>query len=457
VTIRRQLLIYLLGGMFAATLVATLATYIEVRNETNELFDYQLQQIADALPNEIPIGLNLPVGKVEHEEIEVQVWDADGRLVFTSGPMAYMPRFKGFGLRSISYDGKGWRIFSEGNANRFIQISQPHAVRNELAAGMALRTLTPFMILIPILALLIWLVVGRGLAPIHLLAHEVSQRSPDALDPLPDHAYPPELQPILRELNALLDQLARAFATQRAFVADAAHELRTPLAALKLQLQLVEREQDRTEIEAGFRKLHDRLNRATHLVQQLLTLARHEHHTTRPQHRVIDLQELAISTVSDHAPQAENKGVDLGVMPFAGALAPRILGDESSLRIMLGNLIDNATRYTQVGGRVDVAIGLAEDGAPILRVADNGPGIPEEDRERVFDRFYRREGTGQSGSGLGLFIARTIADQHEARIELSRTAERGLTVTVRFKPAPSASSASANGAGTLQAVLRPFA
>jgi two-component system OmpR family sensor kinase len=145
------------------------------------------------------------------------------------------------------------------------------------------------------------------------------------------------------------------------------------------------------------------------------------------------------------------------VMPFAGTLAPRILGDESSLRIMLGNLIDNATRYTQVGGRVDVAIGLAEDGAPILRVADNGPGIPEEDRERVFDRFYRREGTGQSGSGLGLFIARTIADQHEARIELSRTVERGLTVTVRFKPAPSASSANANGAGTLQAVLRPSA
>jgi len=456
VTIRRQLLIYLLGGMFVATLIATLATYIEVRNETNDLFDYQLQQIADALPNEIPIGLNLPVGKVEHEEIEVQVWSADGRLVFTSGPMADMPRFKGYGLRSISYNGKGWRIFSEGNANRFIQISQPHAARNGLAAGMALRTLTPFMILIPILALLIWLVVGRGLAPIHLLAHEVSQRSPDALDPLPDHAYPPELQPILRELNTLLDRLARAFATQRAFVADAAHELRTPLAALKLQLQLVEREHNRVEIEAGFRKLHERLNRATHLVQQLLTLARQEHHATRPQHKPIDLQELAISTVSDHAPQAENKGVDLGVMPFAGA-APRILGDESSLRIMLGNLIDNATRYTQAGGRVDVSIGLGEDGGALLCVADNGPGIPEEDRERVFDRFYRREGTGQSGSGLGLFIARTIADQHEARIALGRAGERGLSVTVHFKPAPSAATASGNGAGALRAILRPSA
>jgi two-component system OmpR family sensor kinase len=456
-TIRRQLLIYLLGGMFAATLVATMATYMEVRNETNELFDYQLQQIADALPNEIPVGLNLPVGKVEHEEIEVQVWSADDRLVFTSGPMADMPRFSGRGLRSISFNGKGWRVFSEGNANRFIQISQPHAVRNELAAGMALRTLTPFMILIPILALLIWLVVGRGLAPIHLLAHEVSQRSPDALDPLPDHAYPPELQPILRELNTLLDRLARAFATQRAFVADAAHELRTPLAALKLQLQLVEREQDRTEVEAGFRKLHERLNRATHLVQQLLTLARHEHHATRPQHKPIDLHELAISTVSDHAPQAENKGVDLGVVPFQDGAAPRIMGDESSLRIMLGNLVDNATRYTQVNGRVDVSVDLAEDGSPLLRVADNGPGIPVEDRGRVFDRFYRREGTGQSGSGLGLFIARTIADQHGASIALSQTAEHGLTVTVRFQSLPVDAPANGQHAGMLHAVLRPSA
>jgi len=435
-TIRRQLLIYLLGGMFAATLIASFATYIEVRNETNELFDYQLQQIADALPNEIPAGLNLPVGKVEHEEIAVQVWNARGRLVFTSGPVADMPRFPHFGFHSVVFQGKGWRIFSEGNANRTIQISQPHAARDELAVGMAVRTLTPFMLLVPILALLIWLVVGRSLAPMHRLAHDLSQRSPDALDPLPDNAYPPELQPILTELNRLLERLARAFATQRAFVADAAHELRTPLAALKLQLQLVEREHDRAQVTAGFGKLHERLNRATHLVQQLLTLARHEHNARPPSHLPIDLRELAAHTVSDHASQAENKGVDLGVVAgTATSPAPLVMGDESSLRIMLGNLVDNATRYTHVGGCVDVSVTVAEDGSPLLRVADNGPGIPEEDRQRVFDRFYRREGTGESGSGLGLFIARTIADQHGAIISLGRTTARGgLTVTVRFKP-----------------------
>jgi two-component system OmpR family sensor kinase len=292
----------------------------------------------------------------------------------------------------------------------------------------------PFLVLIPILALLIWIVVGRSLAPIHRLAQGVSQRSPGALDPLPDDAYPPEMQPILSALNDLLQRLSQAFATQRAFVADAAHELRTPLAALKLQLQLVERETDPAQTALGFKKLHDRLNRATHLVQQLLTLARHERHAAEPEHRPVDLRALAISTASEHAPLAQNKGVDLGVMPFPKGDGPKILGDESSLRIMLGNLVDNATRYTHVYGRVDISVSSADDGSALLCVADNGPGIPEEDRSRVFDRFYRREGTGESGSGLGLFIARTIADQHGATITLSETGGGGLTVTVRFKP-----------------------
>jgi two-component system OmpR family sensor kinase len=437
-TIRRQLLMYLLGGMISATLVAILATYVEVRSETNELFDYQLQQIADALPDEIPDNLILPVDKDEDEEIAVQVWNAEGKLVFTSGPVTHMPLLGKSGFQSVTFNDHHWRIFNESNANRSIQISQPKVARNTLAAGMALRALTPFMLLIPFLALLIWLVVGRSLAPLNRFAQEVSQRSPDALAPLPDEAYPPELQPILIALNTLLERLAQAFATQRAFVADAAHELRTPLAALKLQLQLVERETDTTQTAIGFRKLHDRLNRATHLVQQLLTLARHERPASGPAYKPVDLPALAVSIVSDHTPLAQSKGVDLGLMSSADANGPDVLGDENSLRIMLGNLVDNATRYTQVHGRVDVSVGRADDGSALLCVADNGPGIPEEDRSRVFDRFYRREGTGESGSGLGLFIARTIADQHGATITLSDTGSNGgLTVTVRFKPSSS--------------------
>jgi two-component system OmpR family sensor kinase len=444
-TIRRQLLIYLLGGMVSAMLVASFAMYVVVRSETNEIFDYQLQQIADAFPNEIPVGMMLPVDKEEDEKIVVQVWNADGKLIFTSGPVTHMPRFGGTGFSSVTFNSHNWRIYSESNGSRSIQVGQLKVARAELAASMAARALLPFMVLIPILALLIWVVVGRSLAPVHRLARDVSQRSPDALEPIMDDSYPPELQPILTALNRLLERLAQAFATQRAFVADAAHELRTPLAALKLQLQLVERESDRAQVELGFKKLHDRLNRATHLVQQLLTLARHERHTAGPEHKPIDLRALAISTVSDHAPLAQSKGVDLGVMPYEEhEEAPKIMGDDDSLRIMLGNLVDNATRYTHVHGRVDVSIIRNHDGSALLRVADNGPGIPEEDRQRVFDRFYRREGTGESGSGLGLFIARTIANQHHATIVLGQTDEHGgLTVTVRFK-SPAALYASSN-------------
>lgn len=435
-TIRRQLLIYLLGGMVSATLVAIFATYVAVRTETNELFDYQLQQIADALPNAIPVDLVLPVDKDENEDIGVQVWNADGRLIFTSGPALHMPRFGGSGFKSVIFNDRNYRIFIESNNNRSIQIAQPKLARNEVAAAMALRALLPFIILIPILALLIWFVVGRSLAPLNRMAQDVSRRSPDALDPLPDDAYPPELLPILSSLNRLLERLAQAFATQRAFVADAAHELRTPLAALKLQMQLVERETDSAQTAIGFRKLHDRLNRATHLVQQLLTLARHEKHAATPPYHRVDLRALAISVVSDHAPLAQDKNVDLGVMPFpeSETNGPKVMGDHNSLRIMLGNLVDNATRYTRAHGRVDVSVSIADDGCATLYVADNGPGIPEEDRSRVFDRFYRREGTGESGSGLGLFIARTIAEQHGATITLDQTdAHGGLTVIVRFR------------------------
>jgi two-component system OmpR family sensor kinase len=299
---------------------------------------------------------------------------------------------------------------------------------------MAFRALLPFLLLMPVMALLIWLVVGRSLSPLHQLAQDVSRRSPDTLTPLPENRYPPELRPMLAALNNLLARLAQALATQRAFVADAAHELRTPLAALQLQLQLVERENSSAQAAPGFRKLHERLDRATHLVRQLLTLARQERHAGEPPHRKLDLQALIASTVSDHAPQAESKGVDLGLLtPPGGSAHPVIVsGDQDNLRIMLGNLIDNAIRYTPQGGRVDVSV-TASGGDILLLVADNGPGIPEEDRRRVFDRFYRREGNGESGSGLGLFIAQTIAERHGATIVLDSTdGNGGLSATVRF-------------------------
>ncbi|WP_293776037.1 ATP-binding protein [uncultured Oxalicibacterium sp.] len=431
-TMRRQLLIYLCVGMMTATVLAGIATYIEVRNDTSDLFDYQLKQIAAALPNEMTAENGIAAENEVDEETAVQIWDRRGVLIFTSGPFKTVPYSRKSGFSSISIDGVGWRLYTEDDHGRITQIAQPNAIRNKLAAAMAMRALSPFVALIPILAFLIWSVVGRSLQPLQELAWEVKSRSPTLLTPLETHRYPPELSPILTALNDLLARLNDALDAQRAFVADAAHELRTPLAALKFQLHLVEKERNPRVIAQGFGKLHDRLNRATHMVHQLLVLARHEQPYVSGTMKMLDPAQLIADTVSDHALQAEIKGIDLGVVSDETVdAALQILGDEDSLRILLGNLIDNAVRYTARGGRVDVTFETRAD-VGILAVSDNGPGIPACDRSRVFDRFYRREGTDETGSGLGLFIARAIASQHQAQIDLNEGPLGGLIVRVHI-------------------------
>ncbi|MES2025252.1 MAG: hypothetical protein V4448_06830 [Pseudomonadota bacterium] len=223
-TIRRQLLIYLFGGMISATLLAGFATYIQVRSEMGEMFDYQIKQIAIALPAELSNGHQLPDESDLDDEVVMQIWDGNNQLVFTSAPTIQLKKVNGFGFNYTSFKDKKWRVYSELDQGRTIQISQPVAIRNRMAVSMALRSLIPFVILIPLLALLIWIVVGRGLAPMQRLAKSISQRSPDALDPLLDESYPPELRPMFIALNGLLTRLDQARSAQRAFVSDAAHE-----------------------------------------------------------------------------------------------------------------------------------------------------------------------------------------------------------------------------------------
>jgi len=435
ISIRRKLLMYLFGGMISATLLAGFATYLQVRHEMNEMFDYQLQQIATAFPTELSVGHTLPVGDDSEDEVMLQIWDKDNQLLFTSAPTINLRRVNTIGFSKTKLNQQNWRVYSQLDQGRFIQVSQPTAIRNRMAASMALRSLIPFVVLIPLLGLLIWIVVGRALQPIGRLASSINQRTPEALEAISDGSYPPELQPMLLALNGLLARLEQARTTQRAFVSDAAHELRTPLAALKLQLQLVERDNQDPKLQTGLGKLHERLNRANHLVQQLLTLARHEGRLPDRRYQKVDLHKLVASVVSELAPQAENKHVDLGVVASeaSGNGPVFVSGDVENLRILLGNLVDNAIRYTPAHGRVDVSV-ASTDGHALLQVADNGRGIPLADRERVFDRFYRREGSGESGSGLGLFIAKTIAAQHDATIELGSVKDgSGLLATVRLK------------------------
>jgi two-component system OmpR family sensor kinase len=313
-----------------------------------------------------------------------------------------------------------------------IQVAQPMSVREKRAAELALTTLAPFALLLPVLALLIWLAVGQALKPLERLTGLVKARRVNALEPLPDAALPEEVQPLVGALNELLARLNAALGRERAFMADAAHELRTPLTALHLQMDRLARASGEAERGAAMERLSEGVQRAIRLVEQMLALAREEPRTP-PQRVPVALEPLARECVAELVPLADARHIDLGL---SAARPLTVSGDREALRTLLRNLVDNAVRYTQEGGRVDVSVeegGSAAAPRGQLAVGDSGPGIPPEERARVFDRFYRRAGTAPPGSGLGLAIVKAIADAHGATLTLTEGLDgRGLRVIVSF-------------------------
>jgi two-component system OmpR family sensor kinase len=257
----------------------------------------------------------------------------------------------------------------------------------------------------------------------------VRTRTPEALDPFTESGVPDEARPLVVSLNELLGRLRATLQIQRDFIADAAHELRTPLTALQLQAGLLERATGEAERSEALGDLKAGLERAIHTVQQLLALARNEAGAKLHAFAGISLAEVLRQVVADHATLADAKEIDLGVSVLDPAAT--IMGDGDALRTLLANLVANALCHTPASGKVDVSCGV-DTGRVWLEVADNGPGIPAEERERVFDRFYRRSGQSSSGSGLGLAIVRTIARRHKAEVCLDDTPGGGLTARVVF-------------------------
>jgi two-component system OmpR family sensor kinase len=443
-SIRRQLLITLAAGLVFAVTAAAIATYVRAREEANEIFDYQLRQMAASLIG-VPLA-GTPGGlAVGGDALVVQVWDRNGVQRFVSQPQQPLPQYAQLGFNTVSTPAGDWRVFSTLAGDEVVQVAQPMSTRRELAASMALRTIVPLLIVAPLLALFIGIGVARGLAPLARLAAAVGKRNPGGLTPVEEAGLPGEVRPLAHALNGLLSRLDRALGAQRAFIADAAHELRTPLTAVHLQAQIAERAGNDLERRAAMAELRAGLTRATHLVEQLLTLAREEPGLTERSFAPVNLAELARSVVADHAAIASARGVDLGVTDGAadrsGAAPVVVNGDATALRALLSNLVDNAVRYTPEGGRVDVTV--EKDAADaIVAVRDSGPGIPASERTRVFDRFYRAVAPGAAdipGSGLGLAIVKRIADRHDATITLGpgigAVSGEGLTVTVRFPAA----------------------
>lgn len=429
-SIRRQLIVGLIAVVALAVFLGAAVVYRQALAELDHIFDYQLKQMALSMGDQ-SFDSALAGNMQEEFDFVVQVWSQEGALVYFSRPHATLPSHALLGFETITTAEGPWRAFSMQMRGVTIQVAQPMRVREKLAASAALRTVLPFLVLLPLLALLVWFLIGRGLRPLVVMATAVKSRTPSALDALSVDHLPEEVRPLVLALNDLLSRLAQALESQRQFVADAAHELRTPLTALRLQTQLAERahsEGDRREANAA---VGEGLQRATRVVEQLLTLARQEPEAAARALSKVDVLELARTTIADHALVAEAKLVDLGM---ARGEPAAVEGEAEALRIMLANLVDNAIRYTPPGGRIDVSV-YTEAQYAVIEVIDSGPGIPPEERTRVFDRFYRRAATDAPGSGLGLAIVKRIVERHGGRIALLDAPGNGLRVRVEMPDA----------------------
>ncbi len=448
-SLRARLLVYLGAAIGLVAAVQATVAYRTALAETDAVFDYHMQQTALSLRSGLPVEPDAgepeaatPEHEHEHDDenfdFVVQIWAADGQLLYRSARRADLPDRAVLGFSTVLARGSTYRVFSLQTPRQVIQVAQDMEVRREMARKLALRTVAPVAWLVPLLLAAAWWVVGSTLAPLQRLRGQLAQRRADDLAPVGEEPLPDEIRPLVHELNGLLHRLQQAFAAQKRFVADAAHELRSPLAALKLQVQGLARAGDEAARQRAVQRVDAGIERATHLVDQLLLLARQQEGAGPALHplRAMDVLRVALADV---APAAQQRGIDLGLLPpdAAGdAEAASVSGDADALRVLLRNLLDNAVKYTPPGGRVDVSA-RREGGTLCLCVEDSGPGIAEAERERVFDRFYRVGGATAAGNGLGLAIVRAIADAHGGSLSLGRS-ERlgGLLVELRLAVLP---------------------
>ncbi|HXP64372.1 MAG TPA: ATP-binding protein [Steroidobacteraceae bacterium] len=432
-SIRARLLVALFILVALISVLAAGVTYRRVLNETSDLFDYQLRQMALSLRSQISLAPRIEVPPDQGDaDFVIQIWDVFGARTYLSRPGLPLINQTVLGYADLSLRGEAWRAYGLQTADGVIQIAQPARVRENLARAAAGRVIVPLLLLLPIMIAAVAWIVNRGLLPLRFVTAEVHRRDVRTLAPLGTLNLPSEIEPLVSELNRLLERLRSAFAVQRAFISDAAHELRSPLTALRLQLQLLDRAPDEAARVEARSRLADAIERSIHLVEQLLALARSEPQEALPALEAVDLSAAAADAVRDTHDLALSRHIDLSLEAVPGL---QVSGDREALRTLARNLVDNAVRYTPRNGAVQVRT-LATSDETVLEVIDNGPGIPPEDRERVFDRFYRRAGSQESGTGLGLAIVKAIADRSGARVALSGAPGGGLKAAVSF-PKPS--------------------
>ena len=438
-SLRARLLVFVLLAILATALLQAGLAWRAARAEADALFDYQMRQTAQSLRAGLPEGLAtgvLPVPPPQQDfDFVLQIWSVDGSLVLRSADRPELPPRAVLGFADVAAHGTTYRVYSVMTGGLVIQVAQDMAVRQRMAGELALRTAAPVLWLAPLLMLAVGWLVRSSLAPVARVRQQLAARSADDLAPVAEQDLPDELQPLVHEFNALLKRLGLAFEAQQRFVADAAHELRSPLAALKLQVQGLRRAPDGETRDRALQRLDGGIDRATRLIEQLLVLARQQARQAEGAPAVVlDLVALARQGVSEAVADAQARALDLGL---SGLDAAQVRGHPDALRLLLRNLIENAVKYTPDGGRIDVSVSAdAATGSAALAVEDSGPGIPEAERAHVLDRFVRLPEAPSTGSGLGLAIAQAVAQLHGTALQLDASpALGGLRVRLRLPAA----------------------
>lgn len=434
-----RLLSLICMAIFGVMVLQGVFAYRNALEQTDTLFDYQMQQTAFALRAGLPVDAKgRPQGtppEDENHEFIVQVWTNEGLRIFESALGSALPQMAVLGFTDVPLRGTTYRVFSLQTRSQVIQVAQDMRVRQVLARDAAWSSLLPVVLLLPLLALLVWWVIRHSLTPVQRVRHELALRQPQDLQAVAEDDLPDEMRPLVKELNSLLLRVSQAFEAQQNFVADAAHELRSPLAALQLQLQVLHKAQDQKERAVAEERLAQGIERARRLVEQLLALARLEGVQQTGSVVKVDLRLLAAQALADAAPAAQAKEIDLGLSddPLQQS-AFSVEADAQALATLLRNLLDNAIKYIPSGGRVDV--GWARDSqGDVLIIEDSGAGIEPAERQRVLQRFVRGADAGAmaAGSGLGLAIVLSIAQSSVAELLLDESPRLGgLRVRVRW-------------------------
>ncbi len=439
-SIRKQLLVSILTLVVVVTALLVIATNISVREELDELYDENMKQVAlvlagTGLDDGIAAVTNPNMNKTLNgeEEFLIQVW-RDGTLEYSSHPAIIFTLQPENEFGTTEFNGRQWRYYRLDHDGAYIQVAQDLHKRHGVVAEIYNVFVVPILIQLPLLAGLIWVLVGLAMKPLTRLSRLIEARSASFLEPIADDGVPLEIRSLVDALNSLLVRLETALTAQRRFTADAAHELRTPLTAVRLQVDILKRATENDERADAMATLEMGVNRSIRLVQQLLEMARQEPENMQHPHSTVNLESVIRDVEEQLEPLARTKKIMLGVNIGRDLT---VKGSAPQLNVMIGNLLNNAILYTPEKGHVTLT--AHSDGENVIvDITDDGIGIAQKDMPRIFDRFYRVAGTNTTGSGLGLSIVRSIAVSHGIGIDVSpNPAGKGTRFRLTIKAASS--------------------